>query len=158
CDRGPARLVQGIATPTPALLFHARANASRPAASSGPGLLTIRRHVPHNLTSPPTRSRSTPMKTFLAALASLFFVSIGFGIGDAQAKDDLVVRRDVQTFAVLPDGVRFPEGITANPANGDIYVSTFDAPSPTNPNPNNKLLRFDRNGHLIASRDFGKTP
>src|SRR5262249_39332285 len=71
---------------------------------------------------------------------------------------DLVIRRDVQTFTVLPDGVRFPEGITANPANGDIYVSTFDAPSAANPNPNNKLLRFDRNGHLIASRDFAKTP
>jgi len=33
-------------------------------------------------------------------------------------------------------GRRAPsEGITANPANGDIYVGTFDVPSPANPNP-----------------------
>jgi DNA-binding beta-propeller fold protein YncE len=59
----------------------------------------------------------------------------------------------VHKFATLPDGVRFPEGLTANPATGEIYVSTFDF----GPNAN-KLLRFGRNGHLIAQRDFGDTP
>jgi len=59
----------------------------------------------------------------------------------------------VQTFATLPDGVRFPEGITANPANGDIFVATFDF----GPNAN-KLLRYDRHGRLLAQRDFGGTP
>jgi len=59
----------------------------------------------------------------------------------------------VEQFAVLPDGVRFPEGITADPATGEIYVGTFDF----GPNAN-KLLRFGKNGHLIAQRDFGKTP
>jgi sugar lactone lactonase YvrE len=55
--------------------------------------------------------------------------------------------------ATLPDGARFPEGITANPAGGDIFVGTFDAGSP-----NNQLLRFDRHGRLEASRAFGTTP
>ncbi len=59
----------------------------------------------------------------------------------------------VEQFAVLPDGVRYPEGITANPATGEIYVGTFDF----GPN-SNKLLRFGKNGHLVAQRDFGGTP
>ncbi|HEV8624600.1 MAG TPA: SMP-30/gluconolactonase/LRE family protein [Acidimicrobiia bacterium] len=72
--------------------------------------------------------------------------------------DQLLIRRDVDRFVSLSEGVRFPEGITANPANGDIYVGTFDVPSDANPNPKNKLLRFDRHGELIASHDFGTTP
>jgi sugar lactone lactonase YvrE len=59
----------------------------------------------------------------------------------------------VRTFATLPDGVRFPEGITANPATGEIYVATFDF----GPNAN-QLLRYDRHGRLVAQRDFGGTP
>jgi sugar lactone lactonase YvrE len=62
-------------------------------------------------------------------------------------------RGEVELFATLPDGVRFPEGITANPASGDIFVGTFDVGSP-----NNQLLRFDRQGRLEASRAFGTTP
>lgn len=62
-------------------------------------------------------------------------------------------RGKAELFATLPDGVRFPEGITANPAGGDIFVGTFDAGSP-----NNQLLRFDRHGRLEASRAFGSTP
>jgi len=59
----------------------------------------------------------------------------------------------VELFATLPDGVRFPEGITANPHSGDIFVGTFDF------GPNlNKLLRFDRRGRLEAQRDFGAAP
>ena len=106
------------------------------------------------------------MKRFLTGctflLFSAFVLNTGSALADdehsARARDRLFIDRDVDTFAVLPDGVRFPEGITANPANGDIYVATFDAPSMTNPNPNNKLLRFDRHGKLEASRDFGRTP
>jgi DNA-binding beta-propeller fold protein YncE len=45
-----------------------------------------------------------------------------------------------------------PEGIAANPANGDIYVATFDAGG------KNKLLRYSHNGKLLATRDFGPTP
>jgi DNA-binding beta-propeller fold protein YncE len=59
----------------------------------------------------------------------------------------------VHEFVTLPDGVRFPEGITANPATGEIYVGTFDS----GPNAN-KLLRFNRQGRLLAVRDFGAMP
>jgi len=59
----------------------------------------------------------------------------------------------VEQFAVLPEGVRYPEGITANPATGEIYVSTFDF----GPN-SNKLVRFGKNGRVVAQRDFGGTP
>ncbi len=49
---------------------------------------------------------------------------------------------------MLPQGTTNPEGITANPANGDIYVSTFVAPI--------KLLRYNRHGRLLAQRDFAQ--
>src|SRR6266571_912821 len=93
------------------------------------------------------------MKTCLATFTIPLFISVGIVTGPTLAQDRLVIQRDIDTFAVLPDGVRFPEGITANPANGDIYVGTFD----TGPN-SNKLLRFNRDGHVVASRDFGITP
>ncbi len=98
------------------------------------------------------------MKKNLAALAIPVLFSIGMTAGPALADDHgkgLFIDRDADTFAVLPDGVRFPEGITANPANGDIYTATFDAPPGNHPN---KLLRYDRRGKLVASRDFGNTP
>ncbi len=62
-------------------------------------------------------------------------------------------RGKAELFATLPEGARFPEGITADPASGDIFVGTFDAGAP-----NNQLLRFDRHGRLEASRAFGSTP
>jgi sugar lactone lactonase YvrE len=55
----------------------------------------------------------------------------------------------VANFATLPAGVRFAEGIAANPANGDVYVATFDF------GPNvNKLLRYSRHGQLLGSIEF----
>jgi len=96
------------------------------------------------------------MKKNLAALAIPLFFSIGMTAGPVFADDGhrsrLFIDRDVDTFAVLPDGLRFPEGITANPANGDIYVANFDGGN------QNKLLRYDRHGRLLATRDFGITP
>jgi sugar lactone lactonase YvrE len=56
-------------------------------------------------------------------------------------------------FVTLPDGVRFPEGIAANPATGELFVATFDF-GPVS----NKLVRIDRNGHVSAILDFGATP
>jgi SMP-30/gluconolaconase/LRE-like protein len=92
------------------------------------------------------------MKKKLAVLAVPFLFSISFSAGPVIADNDrgkgLVIDRDVDTFAVLPAGVTNPEGITANPANGDIYVSTFVAPF--------KLLHYDRRGRLLAQRDFGQ--
>jgi len=83
------------------------------------------------------------------AAGTLAFVSV-----DSLARDDLVVMRHAaQEFAALPEGVRYPEGITANPATGDVYAATFDF----GPNAN-KLMRFTHNGRLAAIRDFGGTP
>ena len=77
-----------------------------------------------------------------------------FALGVAHAGDDLVRDRTaVIQFATLPDGVRYPEGITVNPATGDLFVATFDF----GPNAN-KLMRFTKNGKLVAVRDFGGTP
>jgi sugar lactone lactonase YvrE len=85
---------------------------------------------------------------FIALAATLGLTATAFA--PARAQD--VMSDHVRTFAVLPDGVRFPEGIAANPANGDIYVGTFDFAAP------NRLLRYDARGRLLASRDFGGTP
>jgi sugar lactone lactonase YvrE len=60
---------------------------------------------------------------------------------------------EAHKFATLPADVRFPEGIAANPATGDIFVATFDF-GPVS----NKLVRLDRNGKVEAIRDFGATP
>ena len=69
----------------------------------------------------------------------------------------IIVKRDAaEQFAVLPAGVRFPEGIAANPKNGDVFVGTFDPNG--DPQHPNKLLRFDRRGKLQASKDFGAMP
>jgi len=95
------------------------------------------------------------MRKSFATLAIPLFFSIGMTAGPALADGDssrLFIDRDVDTFAVLPNGVRQPEGIASNPANGDIYVATFDFANP------NKLLRYNRHGQLLAQRDFGSTP
>ena len=69
----------------------------------------------------------------------------------------IIVKRDAaEQFAVLPAGVRFPEGIAANPKTGDVFVGTFDPNG--DPRHPNKLLRFDRRGKLQASKDFGGMP
>src|SRR5262245_20351384 len=65
------------------------------------------------------------MKTFsvFAALVSLVIASHS----KLLASEDIIVQREAaERFATLPDGVRFPEGITANPWTGEIYVATFD--------------------------------
>src|SRR5436853_4168990 len=88
-------------------------------------------------------------KVMLAALAAACLTTTL-----ADAADQLVVLRNAaEQFAVLPDGVRYPEGIAANPATGEIYVGTFDF----GPNAN-KLLRFSKTGELLAVRDFGGAP
>jgi len=96
------------------------------------------------------------MKKHLAALAVPLLFSIGMAASPVLADNGhgkgLFVDRDVDTFAVLPNGVKQPEGITANPANGDIYVATFHFSNP------NKLLRYNRHGQLLAQLDFGGAP
>lgn len=96
--------------------------------------------------------KSFPKCATLLPLIAL--VSLAMQVGQSVADDRSQGRRDaVERFATLPDGVRFPEGITANPATREIYVGTFDFGPNTN-----KLLRFGHNGRLIAQKDFGPTP
>jgi sugar lactone lactonase YvrE len=78
------------------------------------------------------------------------FISLLLLGGSAWAQTDSSA--GVHKFVTLPEGVKLPEGIAANPANGDIYVGTFNGGFP------NKLLRYSRNGQLQAQRDFGPTP
>lgn len=88
-----------------------------------------------------------------SVLTALAFGAIAFGQGTASASEPLVLDRNAAVqFATLPDGVRFPEGIAANPATGEIFVATFDFGQP------NKLLRFAANGKLGAMKDFGAAP
>jgi DNA-binding beta-propeller fold protein YncE len=89
------------------------------------------------------------MKKMLAAILCLPLLVPAAAWSEGGPAD---ARGQVRTFATLPDGVRLPEGIAANPANGDIYVGTFDGGG------KNKLLRYSRNGKLLATRDFGPTP
>jgi sugar lactone lactonase YvrE len=98
----------------------------------------------------PNNTKEEHMKQLLTGFISILLV--GAGMGAAWAHDDRDDDGVVRKFVTLPEGVRFPEGITANPANGDVYVATFDGGN------QNKLLRYSRHGHLIASRDFGITP
>jgi SMP-30/gluconolaconase/LRE-like protein len=94
------------------------------------------------------------MKTWLTRCMFALLIAIGAPTGTAWANDDSDGDRNAaKQFATLPDGVRFPEGITANPATREIYVGTFDF----GPN-SNKLLRFAPNGHLVAQKDFGAQP
>ena len=91
-----------------------------------------------------------PRCTLLLVIAMSIFIDTGVVVADDASG---AARNAAQKFTTLPDGVRFPEGITANPATKEIYVGTFDF----GPNPN-KLLRFAPNGQLVAQRDFGGTP
>jgi len=96
------------------------------------------------------------MKKILTGCMFLLCMAVGVDAGSAGAGVGSGTDRNAaHRFATLPDGVRFPEGITADPRSGDVFVGTFDAPPNNRPN---KLLRFDRNGRLEASRDFGNTP
>ncbi len=52
-------------------------------------------------------------------------------------------------FATLPHDLSFPEGITANPGTGDIFVGNFDFVGP------NAIVKFDRRGRQVARQEFG---
>ncbi len=52
-------------------------------------------------------------------------------------------RGEVEKFATLPNGVKYPEGITTD-SHGNVYVTTFDFTS----SPPAQLLVFNRQGHL----------
>jgi hypothetical protein len=93
------------------------------------------------------------MRKFLLAASAIALIPAAADRAFAHDSDRFVVNRDaVVHFATLPDGVRFPEGIATNPHNGDIFVGTFDFGSA------NKIVRFTREGHVSAIKDFGGTP
>ena len=91
-----------------------------------------------------TRARHTLAMLFLSA----FLAAPALAQGDRQ----IVKPHAARTFAEVPEGVRFPEGITADPKSRSVYVGTFDFGG------GNALLRFRQNGRLEASRSFGATP
>lgn len=84
-------------------------------------------------------------------IATLLIPSLSFGAGEPDP-----IFAHVQLFAELPQGVRYPEGLAANPVNGEIYVGTFDARLPPSTR-NNQLLRYSADGKLLAQLDFGQT-
>lgn len=95
------------------------------------------------------------MKKPLVPSILLFLVTLFMGA--AWADEGVIVKPNAaKEFATLPDVANFPEGITANPDTGDIYVSTFE--SDGSGSETNSLLRFKKNGELIAQRDFGNIP
>jgi DNA-binding beta-propeller fold protein YncE len=91
------------------------------------------------------------MEETMRSLCAPLVVALGLtaAVASAPAHAQAIVSDNVRTFAVLPEGVRFPEGIAANPANGDIYVGTFDFTG------QNALLRYDHRGRLLGRLDFG---
>ncbi len=96
------------------------------------------------------------MKRSIAFFVLLFLVPM-FRVGVAWADEDIIVRRRIaRRFATMPEVANFPEGITANPDTGQIYVGTFEFDGSSNET--NVLLRFDKNGKLVAQRDFGNIP
>jgi len=84
----------------------------------------------------------------------LFAVPVVLSTSAGVAADDtsvIVNPNAAVEFATLPNDLRQPEGITANPGNGDIYVGTFT------PGATNALLRYNRAGRLVARKDFPGT-
>lgn len=93
------------------------------------------------------------MKKAVAFLA-LFIITTTFSNALWAGGTRVVVRPFAAVrFAALPEGVHFPEGITVNPYNGDIYVSTFDFGGN-----NNQLLRYNKVGRLEETLFFSTTP
>ncbi|WP_319575601.1 hypothetical protein [uncultured Desulfobacter sp.] len=83
---------------------------------------------------------------------SVILLSLSLLACSAVHKKDVAYQVKSQTFTTLPDGVAYPEGIARDPSTGDIYVSSFSFSG------NNKVLRYNKRGKLLAQIDFAKTP
>ena len=92
------------------------------------------------------------MKKLVALFILIMFApnSAGTVLAFSDNNDVIVKSSAAKKFAVLPEGVNLPEGITANPYNGDIIVGTFESPG--------RLLRYDRRGKLVAQVSVGPAP
>src|SRR6185312_6654055 len=99
----------------------------------------------------PSTTEEKAMKTFLLAAAAA--IVLASPQTAASAGDPGPLYEAADTWALLPQGIRFPEGITANPDTGDVFVGTFDFGPNTN-----KLLCIDRHGNTTAQLDFGGAP
>jgi len=88
-------------------------------------------------------------------MRQLFIAAVLAWAGTAVAAGPRLVA--VQPFVTLPADIRHPEGLASNPANGDLYVGTFDAREPAAER-NNQVLRYSAGGKLLARYRFGPTP
>ena len=91
--------------------------------------------------------------TIWAVVVSVVLVSFG----GAWAGEEIIVKpHAARRFAVLPDGVRFPEGIAANPKTEEIYVGTFDSvPTATiNFCGLRKMVSLSRSETLVGRRSW----
>ena len=97
------------------------------------------------------------MKKLVALFILIMFApnSAGTVLAFSDNNDVIVKSSAAKKFAVLPKDIGFPEGITANPHNGDIIVGTFDFPGAAVPN---YLLRFNKSGKLVAKLEVGTAP
>lgn len=85
------------------------------------------------------------MKT---ALIKPLLIGLAAGFATAALSEESVVVQPhaAKQFARLPSDLAFPEGITANPETGEIFVGTFGA--------RNALLRYSRSGRLEARKNI----
>lgn len=88
-------------------------------------------------------------RSFILGLAAMLSVGVPAAVWAEQAP---ATGPKAKIFATLPDGVVLPEGIAANPLNGDIYVGTFA------PGGDNWLLRYAVNGKLVSALEVGPAP
>lgn len=90
------------------------------------------------------------IKSQLVAIPALCVALVASASNESQV---IVDPQAAVEFAALPSDLKFPEGIAANPANGDIYVATFNGGA------TNSILRYNKYGKLVARNDFsGITP
>lgn len=95
---------------------------------------------------------------FLAALSCVGLAGLmAPAAADKRAPVAGPTRIAVEPFITLPADVRHPEGLAANPRNGDLYVGTFDAREPASER-NNQVLRYSADGRLLARYRLGPTP
>jgi len=89
-------------------------------------------------------------------LSGLLGVVVGLTAFDASAQSTVEQRPfAADRFATLPAGADSPEGLTANPRTGQLFVDTFDATPGT---ATNFLLRYSPSGQVEAQLSFGTAP
>lgn len=93
------------------------------------------------------------MKVLLSFFGLLLSCGLACGAGEQMGP----ARIPVEPFVTLPADVRHPEGLAANPQNGDLYVGTFDAREPSTQR-NNQVLRYSSDGKVLARFSMGVTP